>query len=82
MEAEVAIWAVAVGSAFDVMGWTKGSGAIRGPFFFNCRQSGEGTTYRNQYCLIYVFRDGKIAEQIEYMDHAYCEAVLGKWDEV
>ena len=42
----------------------------------------ECTAYRNQYCLIYVFRDGKIAEQIEYMDHAYCEAVLGKWDDV
>ncbi|HEY3800133.1 MAG TPA: nuclear transport factor 2 family protein [Caulobacteraceae bacterium] len=42
----------------------------------------EGAPYENDYCLIYVFKDGQIAEQIEYMDSAYCEAVLGKWDDV
>ena len=42
----------------------------------------EGTAYQNEYCLIFVFRDGMIAEQIEYMDSAYCEHVLGKAPDV
>lgn len=42
----------------------------------------KGKHYNNEYCLIYVFRDGKIIEQIEYMDSAFCEATLGTFADV
>lgn len=42
----------------------------------------EGERYDNDYCLIFRFRDGQIAEQIEYMDSALAERVLGPLSEV
>lgn len=42
----------------------------------------EGQRYDNDYCLVLLFRDGKVAEQIEYMDSALAERVLGTLPEV
>jgi uncharacterized protein len=41
--------------------------------------SASGERYDNQYCLIFRFEDGKIAEMREYMDTAFCERVLGRY---
>lgn len=37
----------------------------------------EGVPYRNQYCLLYRFADGRIVEMKEYQDSHLCERVLG-----
>lgn len=39
----------------------------------------DGVPYRNEYCLVFRLRDGKIVEFREYMDSALCEQVLGKF---
>jgi ketosteroid isomerase-like protein len=41
--------------------------------------SASGERYDNQYCLIFRFEDGKIAEMREYMDTAFCERLLGRY---
>lgn len=41
-----------------------------------------GERYDNQYCFIFRFRDGKIAEIIEYADTALEERVLGRYEDV
>jgi uncharacterized protein len=41
--------------------------------------SASGERYDNEYCLIFRFEDGKIAEMREYMDTAFCERVLGRY---
>jgi uncharacterized protein len=41
--------------------------------------SASGERYDNQYCLIFRFEDGKIAEMREYMDTAFCERVFGRY---
>jgi len=38
-----------------------------------------GERYDNDYCLVFELRDGKIVEMREYMDHAFCERVLGPY---
>jgi ketosteroid isomerase-like protein len=40
-------------------------------------QTRAGVPYRNEYCLIYRLREGKIVEMTEYCDSALCERVLG-----
>lgn len=40
-------------------------------------QTKAGAPYRNEYCLIYRLREGKIVEITEYCDSALCERVLG-----
>lgn len=39
----------------------------------------DGRPYRNDYCLLYRLRDGRIVELKEYQDTAMCERVLGPW---
>lgn len=39
----------------------------------------DGVPYRNEYCLVFRLRGGKIVEFREYMDSALCEQVLGKF---
>lgn len=39
----------------------------------------DGTPYRNEYCLVFRLRDGRIVEFREYMDSALCEQVLGRF---
>jgi uncharacterized protein len=39
----------------------------------------DGTPYRNHYCLLYRFEDGKIVQMKEYQDSAMCERVLGTY---
>lgn len=41
----------------------------------------DGTPYRNEYCLVFRLRGGRIVEFREYMDSALCEQVLGKFPE-
>src|SRR3954453_10877152 len=38
-----------------------------------------GIAYKNEYCLVYRLKNGKIVEIREYLDSALCEAVLGKF---
>jgi ketosteroid isomerase-like protein len=38
-----------------------------------------GQRYNNQYCFIFKFRDGKIAEVVEYGDTDLEERVLGRY---
>ena len=40
-----------------------------------------GERYANDYCFIFRFRDGKIAEVVEYGDTALEENVLGSYEE-
>ena len=42
----------------------------------------DGARYDNDYCLVFRFRDGKIVEEIEYMDSALAERVLGTLPQV
>ena len=42
----------------------------------------EGERYDNDYCLLFRFADGLIVEEIEYMDSALAERVLGPLPEV
>jgi uncharacterized protein len=37
----------------------------------------DGVPYRNHYCLLYRFEEGKIVEMKEYQDSAMCERILG-----
>jgi ketosteroid isomerase-like protein len=41
-----------------------------------------GARYDNHYCFIFQFRDGKIAEVVEYCDTDLEERVLGNYDAV
>jgi ketosteroid isomerase-like protein len=41
-----------------------------------------GERYDNHYCFIFHFRDGKIAEVVEYCDTDLEERVLGNYDAV
>ena len=42
----------------------------------------KGECYNNEYCFIFHFRDGKIAEIVEYGDTDLLERVLGNYDQV
>ncbi|HEX2561791.1 nuclear transport factor 2 family protein [Phenylobacterium sp.] len=42
----------------------------------------KGERYDNHYCFVFRFRDGKIAEAVEYCDTDLVERVLGDYDEV
>jgi uncharacterized protein len=41
-----------------------------------------GRRYDNEYCFVFRFRDGKIAEVVEYGDTDLEERVLGRYDDV
>ena len=40
-----------------------------------------GARYDNDYCLLFRFRDGKIAEVTEYCDSDLIELVLGPYED-
>jgi len=44
-------------------------------------QTRSGDRYNNEYCFIFRFRDGKIAEIVEYGDTDFEERVLGSYEE-
>lgn len=40
-----------------------------------------GQVYENRYCMIFHFREGKIAEVVEYCDTDHVERVLGPYED-
>lgn len=44
-------------------------------------QTKRGERYNNEYCFVFRFRDGKIAEVVEYCDTDLEERVLGPYEE-
>lgn len=40
-----------------------------------------GQRYDNEYCFVFRFRDGKIAEVVEYCDTDLCARALGRYDD-
>jgi uncharacterized protein len=40
-----------------------------------------GKRYNNEYCFVFRFRNGKIAEVVEYCDTDLEERVLGSYDD-
>ena len=59
-------------TTFNVPAVTTGRGDV---------QTHSGKRYNNEYCFVFRFRDGKIAEIVEYGDTDLLERALGSYED-